>query len=187
MEAEAPVAPVLSYATPVEFASEGPWRDGLRLVTTRKMSLPDRCVVCNAPADGYRLKKKLYWHHPGFYLALIHVLFYALIVLVVHRSVRVEFGLCRVHSRRRRIHQGILAMVLAFGIGCFALGAKWDGHRATRTLGGFALLTGLIVLIVGCVLTIKCGRVLRPCKINRLHAFFKGAGPEFLATLPPFQ
>ena len=35
---------------------------------------PDRCIKCNAPAEGYRLKKTLIWHpRAWFFLILLHL------------------------------------------------------------------------------------------------------------------
>lgn len=39
--------------------SGGVWRDGKLLVMHKKAVLPDRCVKCNQPAGGRRLKRSL--------------------------------------------------------------------------------------------------------------------------------
>src|ERR1035438_9056155 len=46
----------------------GLWRKEKKLVTRSETPFPDRCVKCNAPANGFRLKRVLYWHHPAYYL-----------------------------------------------------------------------------------------------------------------------
>src|SRR5258706_76322 len=43
------------------------WRDKKVLVLGVRAALPDRCIKCNAPAEGSRLKRTLYWHPPGWY------------------------------------------------------------------------------------------------------------------------
>ena len=63
-------APVLPYATPQPyqqaFAQAG-WREGDQLIVPAIASLPLRCTKCNCEvADGWRWRKTLYWHHPGW-------------------------------------------------------------------------------------------------------------------------
>ena len=65
-------------------------------------TFPDRCVVCNQPANGYRVTKTLYWHPPAVYFAILAgVLIYAIIALIVRKEASVSFGLCPEHKKRR--------------------------------------------------------------------------------------
>src|SRR5436309_2493776 len=71
------------------------WRSGPLLVMSQGARLPDRCVKCNAPANGQRLTRKLYWHSPYLYLLiLLNLLIYALVAIFVRKKARVEIGLC---------------------------------------------------------------------------------------------
>ena len=47
------------------------WRDGKLLLIRKGAELPDRCLKCNEPAEGYRLKRTLSWHPPGWYLLVL--------------------------------------------------------------------------------------------------------------------
>src|SRR6266446_5069294 len=47
------------------------WQDRGLLVIRKGAVLPDRCVKCNAPAEGYRLKRNLAWHQPAIYLTIL--------------------------------------------------------------------------------------------------------------------
>src|SRR5688572_14293637 len=47
------------------------WRKGRLLIFHSETSFPDRCIRCNAPADGYRLKAQLYWV-PTWRIVLSH-------------------------------------------------------------------------------------------------------------------
>ena len=48
----------------------GVWKSGKLLVMTKDAALPDRCVRCNQPADGPRLRRNLSWHPAAWYVLL---------------------------------------------------------------------------------------------------------------------
>jgi hypothetical protein len=81
--------PVLTYATPAPLLTGGPapdsaWRDGKTLVVRKGVILPDRCIKCNAPAEGAFQKQNLSWHSPVLYLLLLAGLVpYAIAVMIV--------------------------------------------------------------------------------------------------------
>ena len=58
----------------------GVWRDGDILVMHKEAVLPDRCIKCNAPCNGYRLKRNLSWHRPAWFLLIFISLWIYLIV-----------------------------------------------------------------------------------------------------------
>ena len=79
----------------------GVWRHFSQLVMTKDAQLPDRCTVCNAPANGLRLKRNLYWHPPAWYLLICAgLLFYAIAALIVRKKASIEIGLCRYSSSK---------------------------------------------------------------------------------------
>src|SRR5947209_4833751 len=57
----------------------GVWHSGKDVVAAKGASFPDRCVKCNAPCHGWRLKRNLYWYPPYVFL---------LILFSLHRSHR---------------------------------------------------------------------------------------------------
>jgi hypothetical protein len=65
----------------------GVWREGSTLVMSKDALLPDRCVKCNAFTTG-RLKRKLSWHPPAYYLLLIVAWLVYLIVSMIIASER---------------------------------------------------------------------------------------------------
>src|SRR5262245_40589761 len=100
-----PVGIVLEdgYVLPPPPTANGIWRDKSTLVMTKDASLPDRCIKCNAPANGLRLTRKLAWHTPVLYLTiLIAVLVYAILAAVLSKRAIVYLGMCRQHFERRR-------------------------------------------------------------------------------------
>ena len=107
----------------------GIWRQGRRLVTRSETPFPDRCVKCNAPANGFRLKRVLYWAHPAYLLLILCNLLILLIVyLIVRKKAVLHIGLCEKHRAGRK-------MGLIVG---------WSG-----TLVGFVLLVGAAALESG--------------------------------------
>lgn len=88
--------------------SAGLWRDKRAVVLGARAELPDRCVKCNAPGEGRRLKRNLYWHPPAWYLLiLVNLLVYAVAALAVRKRATIEVGLCEAHRIRRWMHIGI--------------------------------------------------------------------------------
>src|SRR4051812_44962371 len=72
-----PLAPSSRKQMPVE---EGLWADGKVLVMTKSAELPDLCIKCGAPAEGYRLKRNLMWHPPAWYLLILfNLIIYAIV------------------------------------------------------------------------------------------------------------
>ncbi len=78
-------------------------REGnLLVVPTLGASFPPRCVICNQAAQR-RLRRKLFWHPPGYYaLICIGALIYVIAAMIVRKSAEFEVGLCDEHSARRR-------------------------------------------------------------------------------------
>lgn len=79
------------------------WRSGKKLVVPKGMTLPDRCVKCNAPTEGPGLVRNLLWHPAWIYLLLFfNLLVYLVVAMVVGKRAKVTIGLCNPHRRKRR-------------------------------------------------------------------------------------
>src|SRR5918992_369607 len=92
-----PYASPQSVFGPFQLAEEprGAWRDGDLLVLRRDGVLPDRCIKCNRPAEGYRQERKLNWVHPRWKVLFL-LLIGSFMVLLFVRQQRIgwaEFGL----------------------------------------------------------------------------------------------
>jgi hypothetical protein len=163
------------HGAPPNADATGCWRDGDTVVMMKNHSrLPDRCVICNQPAHGYRLKKTLYWHDPLVYLALLAgVLIYAIIALVSRKSAYVELGLCPAHKQRR-----IIGIAVAIGGFClfFVLMLVGASNNSSELLLG-SLVLMLILPIVGLILA----RTAQPKRIDDHYAWLK-VGRPFLET-----
>ena len=96
-------SPAYGAYIPVQ-QSSGIWSDGDTLVVHRNAVLPDRCVKCNAPAGGDRIRRRFAWHHPALYLLiLVGLLIYAIVALIVQKKAVLELGICAEHRKHRRM------------------------------------------------------------------------------------
>ncbi len=172
------------YAPPSADLSRGPtregedtlWRDGRILVMRRDSVLPDRCIKCNEPALGYKLRRVLYWHRPAWYwLLLVSVLIYAIVAMIVRKRATVEVGLCPVHRQRRylAVALGVLALFGGLG-GCIAYAQESDA----------VIYLGIILAVAGVAIAGFGHQVVRAAEIDDNYVRLKGAGADYLSPLP---
>ena len=158
----------------------GMWRSNRQLVTRSETPMPDRCVKCNAPANGFRLKRQLFWHHPAIYvLVLISVLIYAIVALIVRKKAMLHIGLCAAHrtQRKRTIAGCWLGALLGLGALIAGIGgADW-------VIG----LVGAVVLLAALIVGAVRGGVVSAAKIDKNIVRVKGVCPDFLASLPEWN
>jgi len=161
-------------------ASLSLWRSERVLVMSQGGTLPDRCVKCNAPANGQRLLRKLYWHSPYIYLViLVNLLVYAVVAIIVRKRARVEIGLCENHRRHRRLAIGLAWLMVLLGIGGIVAGVA-------NSSVGLGLLGGLL-LVVGPVLGAIKGPVVSAKRIDSNFVWIKGVCPAYLDALPEWR
>jgi hypothetical protein len=177
---------VLQYAAPVSPAFMGAcWSSGNRLVMLNDAATPDRCIKCNAPANGYCWSKKLYWHHPALsLLAIVGLLPYALVAMCVRQSAFVRIALCPVHRRKRR--WAILGLIVTIFGGIAMMGGGIDLlslPQSNHVLGGVVLALSFVVFIGGLVMLMRFNPV-RPRKMENGYVWLSGANQTFLETLP---
>lgn len=173
-----PYAPPIGHepARVFEPSGQGFWREGDVLVLLKAGALPDRCIVCNDPAAGFRLKQKLFWHPPLVYVLLVSPLIYVLVALIVRQSAVVHVGLCSRHRARRR--NGILIGWLGSALSVAGCSAAIAADTPAAMLGALAVF--LLAVIVGIVMS----QVVRARKIDTRCAWLR-VGPPFLASIAP--
>ncbi len=156
----------------------GIWREGALLAFQKGAVLAtDRCVKCNAPAAGKPLRRHLSWHHPAIYFTLLlGVVAYIIVAVIVRKPAMLHIGLCRRHKFKRRL---LIAAGLALFIGAFPF-AVIAIDMESWLLAGFAMAT----FIGGLVFLMIASQIISAKKIDDHHAWVRGVGPEFLATLP---
>ena len=169
----------------------------------RTAALPDRCVVCNASASGYRLSGKLYWSPHAWRLGAVAAPFaatafgiwlkvsllvmsfwpLAIVLLIAHafvrKSLKVELGVCPRHRRLRNI-------LRALSIACLALaGASVPLFGETYTLAYLLLwasVAGLLALAI--VQSYVGAQAIRLKELTAEHAWLSGTGAAFRGELP---
>lgn len=155
-------------------------RNGKRLVVSRGAALPANCVKCGAPAQR-PWRKKFYWHHPAYYLLILpSLLIYAIVAIIIRKSMELNVPLCEIHHGERRRYN-ILAAVLMLG----AVPAGFIIGEFFSAGAGIGWLVGALMFIAGAVFLAIAGSFLRPVKIDERGAIFTGAGENFLQLLPP--
>jgi hypothetical protein len=156
------------------------WRSNRQFVLPPETPMPDRCVRCNAPANGFRLKRKLYWHHPAWYLlVVISILIYVIVAIFVRKKARIDIGLCEAHRRQRTWF-----LAISWGAALIAIAlliAALVGHNGMLVLPAVILLVGAAICGAVKVAIVTAG------KINKEFVWVKGAGKPFLAGLPEWN
>ena len=180
-------APMLGYATPAGYTPGGQWQDGNVLVMHKQSAFLNCCVKCGQPSDGRVWRHKYYWHHPAFaLLVLVNILVYAIVAMCVRQKAEVILYLCERH-RRRRFWGVTLGWLFALGgLGGLIGGAIFaaNARRADEWIGGMIALGGFVLLIAAIIVGFAIAPVLRPKKMDKEYAWFKGAGADYLAQLP---
>src|SRR5262249_32192298 len=142
-------------------------------------SLPPLCVKCGAPANGKPLVKTFYWHHPALYLVILAgVLIYAIVAIVVRKSIKVAVPLCMEHAKRRSI-----AVTLAWVLPLIGFADIFVLSQFNVDGGVIALLT-LSLVVAGIVIWAVVANPIRPTMIDVTRGEFTGVCATFLEQLP---
>jgi hypothetical protein len=159
------------------------WRDGKKVVTYDKSTLPSRCFKCNAATTDAPLKRKLYWHSPHYYWLIllgavirIGIFLYVIVALIKRQRATVEVHLCPRHLQRRKysIAGGWAGAALALIL--VIVGATQQ--QTWLMLAGFGLL---LASIIGGLIGASVGKASR---IKDHVVWMNGAGKELLESLP---
>jgi hypothetical protein len=163
--------------------------DGVGLVMARNLIGPDRCVKCNAPAEGYQLLRRLSWHHPALYVLILFpgLVIYALVALCVRKTAQVKVGLCPDHRAARRRNVAIawslclLGLAMLIGIPMALSGQRGPDVGTYKAAGAIA---GIVTLLVGLVYAAVAVPVVSPRRIDDHYVYLNKAGRPFLESLP---
>jgi hypothetical protein len=180
--APAPAGIVLpdGYVMPPPPSMGGVWRDNKTLVMTKEAALPDQCVKCNAPANGFKLKRKLSWHHPALYVViLVAWIIYLVLAVALSKRATVFLGLCPEHIKRRRTF-------IFIGWMMFALGLITPILAFSNDYPGIGLL-GLFLFLVSIFWLVFSMRVLTVKKIDDRLVYLNGVDSNYLSQFPAWQ
>jgi len=166
------------YAAPqssLTHASENCRREGKYVFIPKGSDLPERCIICNAPAKLPAKTRKMYWHNPWLYvLVIISIPIYVIVALIVRKSTKVTPCLCATHStkRRNKILFFLIPGVISLISGIILLTSN---NSSASILIVIAILLMIISLIVSGTLT--------PKRIDLSGAKFAGCKEAFLSSL----
>lgn len=125
------------------------------------------------------LIRRLYWHHPAYYLLVfVSLLIYLIVALLVRQKAVIDVGLCaRRHAKRRR--SIILCWLLALGcIAGFVLGLAHADDYPWLILACVVCFLGVLIYAV------IISRLVVPARIDHQFAWLKNLHPDFLAEFP---
>ncbi|HTR44030.1 MAG TPA: DUF4339 domain-containing protein [Pseudomonadales bacterium] len=158
------------------------WRENKRIVTVTGTVFPDRCVKCNNPVGGLRLKRTLSWVHPAFLLLILvpcGLIFLIIAYLAFRKTTVVHLGLCEHHRARRKLGLIIGWSSVILGIVLITCGAIFSL--------GWGIGMGILILLAGGITGAVMARLLTPTKIDKQYAWLTGAHRDFLANLPEWR
>ncbi len=157
-------------------SGEGGTREGKYVVVQAGSDLPPRCIHCNEPAVQPIKKRKLYWHTPWLYvLILVNLILYAIVAMIVRKSVQISPGLCEVHAARRKWRIfGTLAIAVLMVAGAFVALTHERGD-----IGVTLFLLAFLMLVIASIVS----RVVNPQKITKEYAQIAGCKEPFLASI----
>ena len=166
------------------------WCDGRDLFCTKGAWFPDRCLKCNAPCGGYRLKRTLRWHPSGYYvLVLISPILYLIVAMFVWHRATLAFPLCEKH-RRKRIRAIIIAWLAPLA-GIFVIplgiGLAVNAGENKNIIEGASMILGIVIMFGGLIYGLIGSRVATPKRIDDRFVWLNKVSPAFLATLPLFN
>jgi hypothetical protein len=154
------------------------WRDGKKVVVHDKACLPQRCVKCNAETSEPAFKRKLYWHHPAYFLLIfINVLLYLIVAIIIRKRGSAEIYMCAHHRARRRWFLAGLWLGMILALVLIIVG--WANANT------WIILLGVLTIIAAAV-SGMASSVVRTARIANGNIWLTGAGKNFLASLPPW-
>jgi hypothetical protein len=185
-----PVQPVYDLASDSSKGAEFPdseisppylYAKGKNFVIPKAGILPSRCVKCGSAPTERWLNKTFSWHHPGLYFLMFSPILYVIVALIVRKRVDLAVPLCSTHKAIRRKRLWIATGLL---LGCIPVPWGLIAYIGNDSGESLALWLGVTMFIVG-LFFIKFASPLSAVKIGSGTAEFRGACPEFLASLRP--
>jgi hypothetical protein len=166
-----------------EVEAPPPWAyaTGHTFVVPASVVLPSRCVKCGNPPSEPWLKKNFSWHHPGLYFLVISPIVYLIVALIVRKTIELSVPLCRAHRsiRKKRLWMGTILL-----LACIPLPVAFYTYIGTDAASDVAIWVGIAMFVAG-IAFLSYASPIRPVRIQSHRAIFKGACPEFLASLNP--
>jgi hypothetical protein len=142
------------------------------------VELPPICVRCGVQANGKPVKKTFSWHHPALYILLLSPIIYAIVAVIVRKSMKVNVPLCNQHAQRRKTAIIFAWLIPVIGVAdCFIL-------PQFKVDPGVVVLIFIASLVAGLVIWAVAGNPIRPTLIDKYHGEFSGFCETFLQQFP---
>lgn len=159
------------------------WREGKKtLVMHKTAEMPNRCVKSNQPSTRY-LKRKLSWHHPGWYALIVvcNMIIYVIAALIVRKTATIYVGLSEEWFARRQ-----RAILISWTLSLLGIALMVTGIALVDT-SEFAIAMlplGVILLLGGLIYGMVKARIVAVKKIKDDHIWLNGCCAEYLDELP---
>jgi hypothetical protein len=166
---------------PDDQSYSGVWQDGDSFIISHDAPLPDRCLKCGEPTDGWTRKKTLYWHSPLWFglLPVFVGLVYVIVASVVKKSIVLHIPLCDQH-RGRYLWGTRLALILIPAFPVLLIAGILEAQPPL-------LITGIFCSLAGIAAMIWARNPIWATHINEETARVRGAHRSWLERLPPWR
>ncbi len=158
------------------------WSADPYLVVRNGAEFPDRCLCCNGPAQGYRLRQTISWSPDRWrWLALVtDFLTYRLAANLIETRGRVGLPICPRHrsERRRAILGGWLGGLA--GLAIIVIAAVLDTYQGIIAFGA-------ALAVMSFYWGMSRAELVSPESIDANFVWLSGVSREFLATLPEWS
>jgi Protein of unknown function (DUF2510) len=160
----------------------GIWRSGNRLVMQANAVLPDRCVKTNQPVDGSKIRVRLRWHDPLFYLLiLVSLLAYVIVAAFVSKKAVVWVGLSETAMQKRRWSLASVWVLVLSGLGAIVAMIAFG-------LSPFLFFVGIALIVLAYPVYVWGGaRLVAPVRIKDGYLWLTGVHPDYLDLLPEWE
>jgi hypothetical protein len=156
------------------------WRDGKLLMVRKDAVLPDRCLKCNEPAEGYQFKRSLAWASPWYaLLILIHFLVYIVVYLIVSQRGKVTAGVCRLHRKKRA-----RAIIIGWLVALAGFASFFGAAVVPNNLLAVPIIVGFVLIVAGLIIGMFRSRILIAARIDKHFIWLSKVSPIYLATFP---
>src|SRR5438874_8457369 len=139
----------------------------------RNAVLPDRCFKCNDPAEGFRRAEKV------TYIPMSQQLMFGVWSYLDAKRASISIGLCERH-RRSRLSTVAWISLAAIAFSFVEVSQLQPTDLLVPILAAVAFIGGCI----GLVYAAFPRHIVRAADMTDTHIWLKGAGKEFLTSLP---
>lgn len=144
--------------------------------------LPERCIKCNAPAEGGRIKVRLRWNEPADFPYFFGIRLRSF----TDRTARIEVCLCKKHRLAKRLAfaRGGLLFILGLALTLIVMSHEVISFKAPPWLALIMVSIGIALLGAG-LIELCFMRPVTPHKINKEFVWLKHVDTNYLAQFPP--